>query len=75
MSTFLTPEGQPFFGGTYYPKPAFLQLLQRVAEVWQQQPAALQKQAAELDGAIRRYLAARSSNQAITAYMLLSPMH
>ncbi len=67
MSTFLTPEGQPFFGGTYYPKPAFLQLLQRVAEVWQQQPAALQKQAAELDGAIRRYLAARSSNQAITA--------
>ena len=37
---FLTPEGKPFFGGTYFPKrsrynlPGFDELLARVAEVW-----------------------------------------
>src|SRR5580700_4988790 len=29
MTCFLTPDGRPFFCGTYYPKTAFLQLLRR----------------------------------------------
>ncbi|HLF26620.1 MAG TPA: thioredoxin domain-containing protein [Anaerolineae bacterium] len=44
MSMWLTPEGEPFYGGTYFPNtprhglPAFKQLLAALAEVWQQRP-------------------------------------
>jgi uncharacterized protein len=34
MTCFLTPDGRPFFCGTYYPKPNFLQLLAAVSETW-----------------------------------------
>lgn len=40
MSVFLTPEGEPFYGGTYFPKtprygmPAFTQVLRAIAEAW-----------------------------------------
>jgi hypothetical protein len=40
MTVFLTPEGEPFFGGTYFPPeprhglPAFRQVLAAVAEAW-----------------------------------------
>ncbi|ART68559.1 hypothetical protein BTO20_08200 [Mycobacterium dioxanotrophicus] len=34
MTCFLTPDGRPFFCGTYYPKLGFLQLLAAVAETW-----------------------------------------
>ena len=36
MTCFLTPTGEPFFCGTYYPKAAFLQLLSAVTEAWTQ---------------------------------------
>ena len=41
MSVFLTPEGQPFYGGTYFPPtprygmPSFSQVLAAVADGWQ----------------------------------------
>jgi uncharacterized protein YyaL (SSP411 family) len=41
MSVFLTPDGQPFYGGTYYPPtprygmPSFSQVLLGVADAWQ----------------------------------------
>ncbi len=41
MSVFLTPEGQPFYGGTYFPPtprygmPSFTQVLTAVADGWQ----------------------------------------
>ncbi len=42
MSVFMTPEGKPFFGGTYFPPrdgdrpsmPGFLTIVQRIKEVW-----------------------------------------
>jgi uncharacterized protein len=34
MTCFLTSDGRPFFCGTYYPKPAFLQLLSAVVSTW-----------------------------------------
>jgi uncharacterized protein YyaL (SSP411 family) len=34
MTVFLTPQAQPFFGGTYYPKPTFLQLMNAVDDAW-----------------------------------------
>ena len=35
MTAFLTPEGDPFFCGTYYPKPQFLQVLTAVQQAWE----------------------------------------
>jgi hypothetical protein len=41
MSVFLTPEGHPFYGGTYFPPaprygmPSFTQVLQAIADAWQ----------------------------------------
>jgi uncharacterized protein YyaL (SSP411 family) len=43
MTVFLTPAGEPFFGGTYFPPeprhgmPAFKQVLLAVAEAWESQ--------------------------------------
>jgi uncharacterized protein YyaL (SSP411 family) len=34
MTCFLTPDGRPFFCGTYYPKAAFLELLAAVVNTW-----------------------------------------
>jgi uncharacterized protein YyaL (SSP411 family) len=34
MTCFLTPAGEPFFCGTYFPKPSFLQLLSGVSDAW-----------------------------------------
>jgi hypothetical protein len=39
MTVFLTPDAQPFFGGTYYPKPTFLQLMNAVDDAWRNRRA------------------------------------
>ncbi|HZX56125.1 MAG TPA: thioredoxin domain-containing protein, partial [Ilumatobacteraceae bacterium] len=39
MTVFLTPEGKPFYGGTYFPKPQFLQLMSAIENVWLNKPA------------------------------------
>ncbi len=33
-SVFLTPDQQPFYAGTYFPKAAFLQLLEAIRQAW-----------------------------------------
>ncbi|MGQ9779447.1 MAG: thioredoxin domain-containing protein [Bacillota bacterium] len=44
LTVFLTPEGEPFFGGTYFPpeplygRPSFRQVLAAVARAWQENP-------------------------------------
>lgn len=40
-SVFLTADGTPFFAGTYYPKDAFLQLLDAVEAAWKRDRRAL----------------------------------
>src|SRR5437763_7454062 len=34
MTVFLTPEGKPFYGGTYYPPSDFKDLLKQVTQAW-----------------------------------------
>ncbi|TDE91510.1 thioredoxin domain-containing protein [Occultella glacieicola] len=41
MTCFLTPAGEPFHCGTYYPKAPFLQLLRAVHEVWRDNRSAV----------------------------------
>ena len=62
MSMFLTPDGRPFFGGTYFP-PAdregvegFPSILSRVAEAWRDHKEAIEKDAERLSTLVRRSL-------------------
>jgi len=54
MTVFLTPTGEPFYGGTYFPKPQFLQLLAAIDDVWRHRPADVQQNVAALGEALRR---------------------
>lgn len=54
MTVFLTPDGSPFFGGTYYPKPQFLQLVQAVDDVWRNRRDELQQNVEALVEAVSR---------------------
>jgi uncharacterized protein YyaL (SSP411 family) len=57
-TVFLTPEGRPFYAGTYFPPeprhglPAFRQLLQAVADAWRERRDDLEAQAERLVGAL-----------------------
>jgi uncharacterized protein YyaL (SSP411 family) len=66
LTAFLTPEGEVFFGGTYFPpehaasgRPGFVSVLRQVAAIYRQQRA----QVAENARAIRRHVA-ESLNEA-----------
>lgn len=60
MSVFLTPEGQPFYGGTYYPPaprygmPSFPQILVAVSDAWANRRADIEGQAERLTAALAR---------------------
>ena len=38
MTVFMTPAREPFFGGTYFPKPAFMQLMDAIDDVYRNKP-------------------------------------
>lgn len=48
LNMFTTPDLLPFFGGTYFPKPTFLNLLQQIRAVWTSDPARVHQQAQQL---------------------------
>ena len=52
MTVFATPDGDPFFAGTYFPKAHFARLLTSVLEAWRDQRADVVKQGAEVVKAI-----------------------
>ena len=58
MSVWLTPDLKPIFAGTYFPlenyygRPGFKTVLQSIARSWKERRAELEKQAAEVVGAI-----------------------
>jgi len=60
LNCFLTPEGKPFFAGTYYPprpaynRPSWLQVLQHLAGIWETNRETAYEQADKLLGYIRR---------------------
>ena len=54
MTVFLTPDAEPFFGGTYYPKDSFLQLLDAVDDAYRNKPEELSKNVTSLVEAINK---------------------
>ena len=43
MTVFLTPTGEPFYGGTYFPKGQFMQLMTAIDDVWRNRPEDVQQ--------------------------------
>ena len=69
MSMFLTPEGLPFFGGTYFP-PAdregaegFPGLLNRVGDAWRDQRKEIERDATRLAEMVKRSLAGTAARR------------
>jgi uncharacterized protein len=64
MTVFLTPDGRPFYGGTYFPPrdrqygretmPGFPRVLLTIADLYQSQRAQLEEQADQLAGFLRK---------------------
>ena len=60
MTVFLTPDGGPFFAGTYYPKeprghmPSFRQVLASVSDAWTDKRDEIDTQARRLAEAVRK---------------------
>ena len=54
MTVFLTPDGHPFYGGTYFPKANFLQLMAAIDDVWANRPGDVQQNVEALTSAIGR---------------------
>ncbi|MDQ6840238.1 MAG: thioredoxin domain-containing protein [Actinomycetota bacterium] len=52
MTVFLLPDGRPFFGGTYFPRVQFNDLLRRVRGAWEQRREGLEADAAQLAEAV-----------------------
>jgi uncharacterized protein YyaL (SSP411 family) len=77
MTVFLTPEGEPFFGGTYYPPeprhgmPAFRQVLDAVAEAWRERRGDVVRTAGQLVDAVRRASRQQPSNEPLTSSLLV----
>lgn len=63
MTVVLTPSGQPFFGGTYFPNrprygmPSFQQVLLSIAQAWQDKQQEIKENAQEITAHISRHLA------------------
>jgi uncharacterized protein len=53
MTCFLTPDGRPFFCGTYYPKDAFLQLLSAVSDTWRDRRGEVEESSDQISGQLR----------------------
>ncbi len=62
MSVFCTPDGRPFYAGTYFPPvdrqgmPSFRRVVQALGEAWRTQRETVLEQAEALVGAVRKEL-------------------
>ena len=61
MSSFLTPDRKPFFGGTYFQPTQFIALMNRVNEVWQNQRDDILEQSNAISKQVTGAMSARQS--------------
>ncbi|GAB4541422.1 MAG: thioredoxin domain-containing protein [Anaerolineae bacterium] len=67
MSVFLTPDGRPFYGGTYFPPtprygmPSFKQVLASIAEAYKHQRDRIEQGGEQLSSQVRQSIALRAA--------------
>ncbi|HEY8899712.1 MAG TPA: thioredoxin domain-containing protein [Chthoniobacterales bacterium] len=78
MSVWLTPKGEPFFGGTYFPptdrygRPGFATVLERIAELWAAEPDRILAQGADVIASLRETSTPPSASLELNAAPLLA---
>src|SRR6185436_19521322 len=77
LTAFLTPEGKPFYAGTYFPDedrhgmPAFRTVLSAIAETWRERRAEVETQSARIVEAISRASTLGASSDALSDDVLV----
>jgi uncharacterized protein len=75
-TVFMTPVGKPFYAGTYFPPEprhglaSFRDLLEAVARAWSERREDIERQAGEIDEALRRSSDLRPSTEPLTDSIL-----
>jgi uncharacterized protein YyaL (SSP411 family) len=69
MTVFATPDGEPFYCGTYFPRETFVRLVRAVADAWANQRDAVRRQGTAIVEAIGR-AAERAPDHPMTAAVL-----
>lgn len=59
MSVFLTPEGEPFFAGTYYPAEVFAQIARQLADAYQNRREEVLQSAREVAKVVQQVTSAQ----------------
>ena len=76
LTVFLTPDAEPFYGGTYFPPesrhglPSFRQVLHAVADAYRERPRDVAAQAEALVGALRRSAETEPSREPLTEALI-----
>ena len=75
-TVFMTPEGKPFYAGTYFPPEprhglaSFRDLLQAVARAWSERRVEIERQARQIDETLRRSAELEPSTEPLTESIL-----
>ncbi|HEX9016871.1 MAG TPA: thioredoxin domain-containing protein, partial [Chloroflexota bacterium] len=76
MSVFLTPEGQPFYGGTYFPPvsrrgaPSFTEVLNAVVDAWSNRRSELAESARQIAAALTQQRLPAGNEEDLTPELL-----
>ena len=76
LTMFLTPDGEPFWGGTYFPptsrygRPAFRDVLRGIAEAYRTKPEAVQQNTAALVKALKAQNATPGQGEPISTAII-----
>jgi hypothetical protein len=79
MTVFLTPDGVPFYGGTYFPPedrhglPGFRRLLEALAEAWNERRGEVVQSAREIGGQLNRTAQLRGARSFLTDELCSPP--
>jgi hypothetical protein len=77
MTVFLTPRGEPFLGGTYFPPeprhgmPAFRQVLEAISDAYRERREDVSRQAVALVDALQQSVAISASSEPLTDDLLV----
>jgi uncharacterized protein YyaL (SSP411 family) len=61
MTVFMTPDGDPFLCGTYYPRDRFVQLVTAVADAWKKNKSQIQSESQRIRQSLAENAAAMSA--------------
>src|SRR5258708_33224839 len=72
MSVWLTPDGKPFYGATYFPPDRFKQVLGAISEAWKNKRPEIYKSADSIANAVAQQLRAASASAALPGKNVVS---